>query len=185
MRALLLAPLLLATACAPLGDLRPGFGMIEQRTFEVGAGGVRVGPRPYVTEPATESGVAWFSASPTPLFTFSGIGVFDKSVASVGAAVRWNALRFDRFGGGLEVQAGYGWGALTLPLAVRIVDQTWIYTTPRFGNIGRYLSFSEAAGVSVRVYGGFQLRGEVQSSWQDFQYYNRRTHVAIGAAYQW
>lgn len=176
---------LLFVGCAPLGDLRPASGMMPGKTFEVGGGGVRLGPRPYVAESSTYTGQLWFSANATPRWTLSGVSAFDNQALAVGGAVRYNALLYDRFHGSAEVQAGYAWGAFTLPLAVRLFDQTWIYTSPRFGTLDRYPSFSIPAGVSARIYEGFMLRGEVQGSWQNFDPYNRRVHLALGAAYQW
>jgi hypothetical protein len=193
LRSLLLALVVLPCACAPMAEMRPGNGMMVDRTYEAGAGAVNVSPRPYVTEDSTTTGLAWFSGNPSQKFTITGISTFDYSTneegnkkfhITGGLAGRWNALRYDRFGGGVEAQAGWGWGALVLPVAVRLFDQTWLYASPRFGTINRYLSYGTPIGLSVRVWDGLMVRGEWQISWEDFKYYNRRQHFAAGIAYQ-
>ena len=184
-RAAVASALIATAACAPLGELRPASGMMPGRTYEVGAGAVRLGPRPYVTESAAGTGQLWFSANASELWTLSAIGAFDLHSAAGGGALRFNAARYRTFRGGVEVQAGWAWGAFTLPLAVRLFDETWIYASPRLGTMSRYPSFGLPVGLSARVYDGFALRAEVQTSWEDFDPYQRRVHLAAGAAYQW
>jgi hypothetical protein len=175
-----------ALDCAPLGELRPGSMMMPGRSSEIGAGLVHVGPRtPYVEESPANVGMLWASRDATRAINVSLVSAFDRNALAIGAALRVNALRYDRFAGGLELQLGHAWGALVLPVAVRLHDQTWVYTSPRFGTIGRDPSFGVPVGLSVRVWSGLALRGELQSSWQDFRYYNRRLHSALGVAWEW
>lgn len=171
--------------CAPLAEMRPGSGMMPGRSAEVGAGMVRLSPRQYVEESPANTGMMWFSGDASRVVNLSVISAFDYNALALGMALRINALKYDRFAGGVEAQAGYGWVALTLPFAARLFDQTWVYSSPRFGTFGRDLSFGAPVGLSVRVWNGFAVRGEVQTSWQDFRYYNRRLHTALGVAYQW
>lgn len=185
---LLLGAALVGTAllgCAPLAEMRPASGMMPGRSAEMGAGMVRLSPRQYVEESPANTGMMWFSADASRVVNLSVISAFDVNALALGLALRVNALKYDRFAGGVEAQAGYGWVALTLPFAARLFDQTWVYSSPRFGTLGRDLSFGAPVGLSVRVWNGFALRGEVQTSWQDFKYYNRRLHTALGVAYQW
>lgn len=176
----------LVVGCAPLGELRPASMMMPGKAAEVGAGVVHLSPRsPYVEESPSNTGMMWASADASRFLNLSLISAFDAHALALGAAVRVNALKYDRFAGGVELQLGHAWGALVLPMAARIHDQTWVYASPRFGTIGRELSFGAPLGVSVRVWDGLSLRGEVQTSWQDFKYYNRRIHSALGVAWQW
>ena len=177
---------LVATAgFAPLAEMRPASGTMPGNTYEVGAGAVSLGKRPYVEETATTSGLLWFSGDVSKLVTLSGVGAFDTSAVGVGGAARLNAIRGDRAAAGIEGQVGYAWGAFLVPVALRVVDETWLYASPRLGTMSREPSFGIPAGISVRIVDGFMLRGEAQVSWQDFKYYNRRVHLALGAAYQW
>lgn len=172
-------------ACAPLGEMRPASGMMPGKSMEIGSGVVHVSPREYVEESPSNTGMFWASADASRVINLSLISAFDAKAFALGAAIRVNALKYDRFAGGVELQLGHAWGALVIPVAARLFDQTWVYTSPRFGTIGRDLSFGAPVGVSVRVWNGFALRGEVQTSWQDFKYYNRRIHSALGVAWQW
>ena len=173
------------SACAPLGELRPASGMMPGRSMEMGSGVVHVSPRQWVEEPPSNTGMLWYSADATKVVNLSVVSAFDTNALALGAAIRFNVLRFDRFAAGTELQVGYAWAALVFPLATRLFDQTWIYASPRFGTIGRDLSFGAPVGLSVRLWDGLSARGEVQTSWQDFKYYNRRIHSALGVAYQW
>jgi hypothetical protein len=174
----------LLSACAPLGELRPASWMLPGRSMEVGAGVVHVFPRQWAEEPPSNTGMVWYSAEATRLVNLSVVSAFDTKALALGAALRFNVFRFDRFAAGAELQVGYAWAALVFPVATRLVDQTWIYASPRFGTIGRDLSFGAPVGLSVRVWNGLSTRGEVQASWQDLKSYNRRVHSAFGIAWQ-
>lgn len=154
------------------------------RRFEVGAGAAMVTPRPYVDEPARGVGQLWVSGEPTRWLSLSAITVFDTNAAALGGAARVNVVRTADFVGGVEGEVGYAWLGASLPLAVRLFDQTWLYAAPRIGNWGIDPVFGLIGGVSARVSGGFILRVETQTSWQDFKYYNRRQHLGLAAAYQ-
>ncbi len=177
--------LLLCASCAPLAEMRPAGGAMPDKTYELGTAAVSLGPRPYVQESASRSGMLWLSADASRRVTFTGITAFDRNAAAFGVATRFHVIRADRFALSPEVAAGYAFGALLLPVAVRIVDQTWLYASPRLGTFGRDLSFGAPVGLSVRIWDGFFLRSEAQLSWPDFKYYNRRLHLAFGVAAQW
>lgn len=159
--------------------------MMPERSHEIGAGAVAVGPRPLVEESPSVSGLAWFTGAPSTRVTLSVIGAFDAHAVALGGAFRVEAARSRAFVAAAELQGGYAWAALAFPMALRLYDESWIYTSPRVGTIGRYLGFSVPLGLSVRAYRGFMVRGEAQASYESFARYNRRLHFAGGAAYQW
>jgi hypothetical protein len=181
---LLLFALPAAGACAPLATLRPASGVPSAHHMELGAAAVRLGPRPYVDEEAEDTGQVWYTLEPSRHFALSALAAFDEQAAAGGLAARWNAIRSSRFAFGPEVEAGYAWGAGALSAALRTVGQNWIYAAPRLYNIGFEWTFGAPVGVSVDCTHGFVLRGEVQVSWADFVYYNRRIHLAAGLVYQ-
>jgi hypothetical protein len=176
--------------CAPLADLRPASGIMPGRSVELGMGAAALSPRPYVEEDWRSAGQLWVSADSAPYWTLSAVAALDRGAAlkkslAVGGAARINTVRTDRIASGAEGELGYAWIALSFPFALRTVDETWIYTAPRLGNFGSDVAFWLPLGVSTRLYGGFMLRAEFQTSWEDFKYYNRRTHWGGGVAYQW
>lgn len=152
--------------------------------MEAGFGVAAVTPRPYVNEATASAGQAWLSGSVGPKFTLTGIAAFDDDAAAAGGAARFTPLKLDRVVAGLEQELGYAWFAVSTPVAVRVVDQTWIYTAPRLSTWGVDLAFGVPVGLSVRVYDGLMLRAEWQRSWQDFKYYNKRDHYGLAVAHQ-
>jgi hypothetical protein len=177
-------------ACAPLAGLRPASGIMPGRSVELGMGAAALSPRPYVQEDWRSAGQVWVSADTSPYWTLSGIAAMDrgaelKKSLAIGGAARINTLRTDRLAGGVEGELGCAWIALSFPLALRALDETWIYSGPRLASFGSDVGFWLPLGVSARLYEGFMLRAEVQTSWADFKYYNRRTHLGAGVAYQW
>lgn len=154
------------------------------RSLEVGAGAAMVTKRPYVNEPARGAGQLWVTGEPTRWLALSGITVFDTGAAGVGGALRVNYLRTHDFVAGVEGEAGFAWLGASLPVSVRLFDQTWIYGGPRIANWGIDPVVGFTGGVSARIKGGFILRAETQASWQKFKYYNFRQHFGLAAAYQ-
>jgi hypothetical protein len=171
-------------ACGPIASFRPASGLMPDRHLEVGAGAARVTARPYVDEDPASAGQVWVSGDVGERLSLTAISAFDSDALGLGGAARVNMIRFDRFAAGSEVELGYAWAAVSLPLALRVVEQTWIYSGPRLGTWGLDRCFFIPLGVSVHVYEGFILRAEWQRSWQDFKYYNRRDHYGLAAAYQ-
>ncbi len=181
-------PLLLCTAalasCAPLASFRPASGLMPERKLEVGAGVAAISPRPYVVEEWRATGQAWVSNDVGKRANVSGIVAFDDQAAAIGGALRVNAVRTDRFAAGVEGEGGYLWMGISVPVAVRLFDYTWLYGAPRFGNWGLDPIGGFYLGANVRIWDGLMLRGEWQRSWQDFKYYNRRDHYGGAVAYQ-
>lgn len=182
-RTTLLFGLALAS-CSPVASFRPAAGLMPERRLEAGLGTVLVSKRPYVEESSSNAGQAWLSGNVAPRLALTGIAVFDDDAVAAGLAARVTPLLYDRFAAGIEQELGYAWFALSVPVSVRLFDQTWLYTAPRFGTWGVELYGGLPVGLSVRVYDGLMLRAEWQRSWQDFMYYNRRDHYGLAVAHQ-
>lgn len=174
----------LLIGCGPVASFRPASGLMPDRHAEAGFGMAEVSPRPYVEEPAATAGQAWLSGRVTPLVDLTALTAFDDDAVAGGLAARFTPLRTDRLAASFEQELGYAWFAASTPVALRLVDQTWLYTAPRFGTWGAELSFMVGLGASVRVYDGMMLRAEWNRSWQDFKYYNRRDHRGLALAHQ-
>jgi len=178
------AALLALGSCSPIANLRPASGLMPGKQLEVGAGAAVLSPRPFVTEDWETTGQVWVSGNTSSLITLSAIGAFDSDALAAGGALRVNAVREPRVAFGIEGELGYAWAALSLPVALRLFDESWLYSAPRLGTWSSDPIFGVPLGLSLRVYDGFSLRGEAQVSWQNFQYFNRRAHFAGAAVYQ-
>jgi hypothetical protein len=188
MRRAVVSPILammLGVGCAPLASLRPAAPFGEGHDKEIGLGAAAVAPRRYVDEEWLHAGQMWFSVDAKSWLRLSAISAFDAEAVAVGGGATARLVRADRFAGGVEAEVGYGWGALGIPMAVRLFDQTWVYSTPRVSNFGVDPALFIPVGASVHLYGGSFLRLEYQSSWAKFQAYNQRNHFAAGLAVQW
>lgn len=173
-----------AVGCAPVASFRPASGIMKGKKVEVGGGATAVSPRPYVIEEWQGVGQVWVSGDINRVSNLSGIIVADDTAMAVGGAIRLTYLRADRFAGAVEGEIGYAFGAVSLPCALRLFDETWLYAAPRLGNWGLDAVFGVPAGASVRVVDGLMLRVEWQRSWQGFKYYNRRDHFGGAIAQQ-
>lgn len=174
----------LAAGCAPLASFRPPTGLLEQRSLEIGAGGVALSPRPYVQESWRGAGQVWGRGPVTEWLELGGVVAFDDEAALGGVTAQGRYARTDRFAGAVEVELGWAWGALALPVAVRLFDQSWLYASPRLGNYGDELTPGIPLGLSLRIWDGLMVRAEGQLSWAGFRYYNRRAHLGLALAYQ-
>jgi hypothetical protein len=180
------ASALASGACAPLASFRPASGIMPGRTLEVGAGGVLEGPRPYVTEPTRATGQLWASGRADEKLTLTGIVAFDASALALGGSARIDLVRADRFAAGVEPELGLLWAALDVPIALRLYDETWVYTAPRFGTRGLDWALTVPVGVSVRVYDGLMLRAEYGTSWStELTYFQRRDLFGVALALQY
>ncbi|HEV8247400.1 MAG TPA: hypothetical protein VGP93_16595 [Polyangiaceae bacterium] len=176
----------LAVGCAPLANLRPAGELADNhRSYELGAAAVGLGPRPYVEEEWQLTGQVWGTLALSRWVELSAIGAFDNSGLAAGGALRWTPLSLHRVAAGGEVELGFAWAALALPVAVQPLDGVWLYTAPRLGNQGVYLTPAVPLGLSVQTFQGLMVRAEVDVSWADFLAYQRRTHLGFGLAYQW
>ncbi len=178
--------LTLVTACAPVASMRPAGELLErQRTAELGVAMTGLGPRPYVVESWQYIGEMWGTVALGHDLEISGIGLLDDQAVAGGGAVRWTPLRPHPLAVGVEVEAGFAWAAFSLPFSLHVAPPFWIYSAPRLGNLGYYLTPSLPLGLSLETLPGLVLRAEAQISWEQFLAYQRRTHAAAGLAYQW
>jgi hypothetical protein len=176
--------LLLLTGCAPLVGFRPASGLLPDKRLELGGGGAIVGPRPYVEEKTHGAGQFWATGRAGGHVTLSAIGAFDTSAIAIGGAVRYDYLRLDRIAAGAEVEGGFLWAGTSLPVALRLFDETWLYTAPRIGARSDGWALELPAGLSVRVYDGWMIRAEYRISWVNLDAFTRRHHGGIAIAYQ-
>jgi hypothetical protein len=176
---------MLSAHCAPLGMLRPPVPFPEDRRNEIGLGGVVVSPRPYVEEPWTQAGQMWLTRQALPWLQLSAISAFDPRAMAFGLGARALWLRSSRLGAGCDVELGYGWGALGLPVAVRLFGQSWFYASPRVGNYGIEPIFGVPMGLSLNVQHGAFLRLEYQTSWVNLLSYQHRHHLGAALAVDW
>ena len=176
---------MLSAACAPSQTFRPAASPTSDRPQEAGAAVSVVGARPYVIESSRAVGQLWFASRLGNHWSIAGIGSFDDEAVLAGAALRWDALRSDRFAGGIEAEAGFLYASMSVPLALRLWQEVWLYSNPRLGNWGPELSGFVPVGLSAELYRGVFLRAEAQYSWEDFKYYNRRRHLGIAVGYRW
>jgi hypothetical protein len=171
--------------CAPLSTFRPASGIMDDRSFEVGGGGTLVSPRPYVEEPVQAGVQAWVSGRATKALTLTGMGAAEASAFALGGAARVDVLRTDRLALGPEFEVGFLWGAANFGGAVRLFDQSWFYTAPRFGNRGSTWALDLPAGLSFRIYEGLMLRTEYRVTWTgELSYYQQRRMFGAAVAVQ-
>jgi len=176
---------LLLEACAPLAMFRPASGFLEGRTMELGLGAAAVSPRPYVNEPWAHVGQMWVTGQAKSWLHLSGIAAFDPQAMGLGGGARALLLRADRVRGGIDLEAGYGWAAASLPFALRLFDQHWFYASPRVSNYGIEPIVGFPIGLNLHLQPSAFLRIEYQSSWARLQAFNQRHHLGAALAVQW
>ena len=181
----LVAMLVVLEACGPLATFRPASGLMEGRTMELGLGAAAVSPRPYVNEAWAHAGQMWLTGQAKSWLHLSGIAAFDPQAMGLGGSARALVLRADRVRGGVDLEAGYGWGGASLPFALRLFDQHWFYASPRISNYGIEPLLGVPIGLNVHLQGGGFLRIEYQSSWARLQAFNQRHHLGAALAVQW
>jgi hypothetical protein len=177
--------LLILEACGPLASFRPASGLMDGRTMELGLGAAAVSPRPYVAEPWAHAGQMWLTAEAKSWLHLSGIAAFDPQAMGVGGGARALLLRAYRVRGGVDAEAGYGWGAMSLPFALRLFEENWFYASPRVSSYGIEPIVGVPIGLNLHVQRGAFLRIEYQSSWARLQAFNQRHHLGAALAVQW
>jgi hypothetical protein len=171
--------------CAPSQSFRPALAPGVGNQQELGLALSTVEPRPYVAEPARRLAQAWWTQRLGRRWAFSTLVGFDASAVLAGVAFRFDALRTRWFVAAAEVDAGFLWGGLSLPLAARIANVGGVYCAPRLGNWGSELTGSVPCGLEARLMDGLVARAELQLGWADFEHYNRRLHWGVAFAHQW
>ena len=175
----------MAFSCAPSQSFRPAGAPGLGREHELGLAVSSVRPRPYVTEPTREVGQAWWATRLGGPWSLATLVAFDASALAAGAALRIDALHTRKFTLSAEAEGGFGWGAVSLPVALRVWKDVGAYCSPRIGNWGAVLTPFLPCGVQGELLDGLLLRGELQLSWAEFEAYNRRAHWGVAVAHQW
>lgn len=75
------------------------------------------------------------------------------------------------------MELGFAWAPLKAGAAMRLVDQTWIYTAPPLGNRGARLAVEVPVAASIRVFDGLMLLAEYRVSWAGELSYDQQRHV--------
>jgi hypothetical protein len=172
-------------ACAPSQTFRPAGSIPSGRTEEVGLAVSSVEPRPYVNESTQRLGQAWWTLQFRERWSVTALAAFDTSAALGGVAMRWDAFQSSRFALSTELQLGFVWAAASASASVRLWPGGLIYTSPRLGNWGSEVTPFLPVGLAAEIIEGTVVRAEMQVSWSDFQYYNRRIHWGVAVAHQW
>ncbi|MCA9539670.1 MAG: hypothetical protein KC620_12325 [Myxococcales bacterium] len=170
--------------CAPAGNLRPMLPMLPDRHLEFGTAWTAVGPRPVGHDDWAQGAQAWATGQPVTWFDVSVVGAFDGTHGTAGLAMRYRALETDRVGLGLGLEVGTGWAGLNLPVAVRVFDGVWMYSSPQLGTWGKDETVRLPIGLNVEVIDAVQLRTEAEMNYPAFDPYQRRLHLGVGVAYQ-
>ena len=176
--------LLVLTGCSPIAGFRPASGLLPDKHLELGGGAAVLGPRPFVEEPTRGTGQLWATGRASRRINLSAIGAFDTNAVAIGGAVRFDYLRANRVVAGAEVEGGVAWAGTSMPAALRLFDETWLYTAPRLGTRSVGWALELPAGISVRVYDGWMVRAEYRISWVELDPYSRRHHGGLALAYQ-
>ena len=172
------------TACAPAAHLRPVTPFAPDRRAEFGLGYTAVGPRPVGHDTWHHGGQAWATAAATTWLDVALIGAFDDTAGTAGLAVRWRALEADRAALGLGLEVGIGWAGIEIPVAVRVVDGLWLYSSPQLGSWGADATVRVPVGVDVEVIESLRVRTEAQLNYPDFDPYQRRVQLGFGLGWQ-
>ncbi len=154
-------------ACAPAATMRPmtldldqpnEFGLAASGTSGMGDGrgcanelfGCRGG----------FNGQLWYQHRFNERFSLGGT-VFGGQTSLVGAGVlaRLHWVELDRFRFGTDLEGGFLWGAVGLPVSVRLVDDLWLYSNPSVG-ARFYQSARFPLGLAWGVTDQFWIQGE-------------------------
>ncbi len=173
----------LGAACAPAASFRPASALSNGRANEIGAGGVVIGKRPYVDEPAAGVGQAWGTHAVGEFVRVSLVTAFDAEALAGGFVLTVLPWQSNRIDAGIDVELGFAWAGVALPLAVRTVGPTWLYASPRLGTWGDRLTPGLPFGLDVHLGDDVSARAECQLSWADFVANNRRVLFGLAVAY--
>lgn len=147
-------------ACAPAAMLRPPVPMPDAQN-ELGVGGVYNAPiaTTEVEDPrATGGGLGlgpagqvWYARHFSDRFSLGGV-VFGGLAAGVGGGVqaRIMAVTGEKFRLGIDAEGGFLWGAVGVPVGVRLSDRVWAYAAPGVGYRAAQLA-RLPVGLSIRV----------------------------------
>ncbi len=97
---------------------------------------------------------------------------------------RFRFVDDDRFALALDVEAGWLWAAIAVPVAVRTFGESWVYTAPFVGLWGPHVAVGAPLGFSLHVGQGVFLRAEGGVTYPELDPTQRRFHLATGVAYE-
>lgn len=156
-------------ACAPAAAFRPMTTEIGEH--EIGLGGSYVGAH---SETPTTGGLSpfvgfngqlWYQHRFTERFSFGGsLYAGQTSLIGAGLYARFHLLETDRWRLGADVEGGWLYGGVGMPVSFRLVDELWLYSNPslaaRYGQSAR-LPIGIAWGVTdafwLQVEGGWGI----------------------------
>ena len=174
--------IVVVAGCAPVGGLRPVPGVGAENGAEVGVGVVGQSPRPWVDEEWRGGVEMWGSGRLGGRIEMSTIVAIDAHGVAGGVALRWIAVERDRVALGVELQVGWLWAAVAVPVSLRMFGESRLYAAPRLGTFGARLTPALPVGVSLGLPSDTALRLEGQVSFPAFDPVERRFHLGAGVA---
>lgn len=135
---------LLLPGCTPIASMPPPTPLAEGARTDLGmavnAGWQDTnisgcGDNLFVFLPCAGAGVSgWYTIEPAPSLSFSVLGYAGiQEFAGGGFMLRLRPVHTRRFSLGLQLDGGWLWGSVGVPIAVGIDDHTWVYTNPSVG----------------------------------------------------
>jgi hypothetical protein len=129
-------------ACAPAVSMRPlntdmehpnEIGLAGGYSGEVTGGGGACSTE-LVACGGGPNGVLWYQHRFHERFSLGGT-LFGGTTSIVGGGLllRGHWVETDRFRLGTDLDGGFLWASLGVPMSVRVVDQLWFYTNPSIG----------------------------------------------------
>lgn len=128
-------------ACAPAATMRP-MTLDLDTPDEFGIGAAATFPTDPTAACTNElfsceggfNGQLWYQHRFDERFSFGGtLFAGQTSIVGGGVIARFHWVEIDRLRFGTDLEAGFLWGAVGLPLSVRLVDDLWVYTNPSVG----------------------------------------------------
>lgn len=164
-------------ACAPAAATRPITGSMDEPN-EVGGGvnystplspSVRCGNELFGCNPGA-NGQLWYQHRFGERFTLGGtLYGGQTSLFGGGVLARFHLLDSDRVNVGADVNAGWLWADVGVPVAVRVAGPFWVYTEPSVGF--RYVqSVRVPLGVAVDI--GDHISLSAEGSWGFDPFFN-------------
>lgn len=154
-------------ACAPAATMAPPVPFAEGDKNEIGIGPIYTGvpfdsaPGMFVNEYSGLDGRFWYKHQFGDRFDV-GFTLFGGYTSYVGAGfdLRYYFLRKDRIRMGLDLQGGWLWGTVGVPMGFKLTEGVWFFTNPAIETreLG-ILNFP--AGLSLAINDKIQLIPEV------------------------
>jgi hypothetical protein len=181
-------------ACAPAVTMRAPVPMTADQDLEVGFAGAWTGCASGefgctdLFAGQGPDGQFWFSRTIAPKVQLGFVGGLGLTQAvSFGGWGRFHLVQTDRFASGVDLEAGWLWAAVGVPMGWRLAGDTWIYTNPSVGlrpsstarlPLGLGIGFAEGARVDTEVFAAWTPNC---CGWRDQVQYG----AALGFAWRW